>query len=305
MTSPNRASMPTADTHVSAGNYAFMLLLALIWGLSIPVIKLALETLPPVTLTTLRFAIAVPPLLLLTIGKAHLPWKALGTAAVLGVAGIGIGQLGQNLGVARTSASVATIISATIPLFTVVFAAFRLGQPVSLRQKAGLLAAFLGIAIIALGRGGGAASLLDSSLGGVIILLVSAAAIAFYYVWSVDLTRSYGSVPVVTWTTLFGLLSLLPFAGMEVATTPMSPSLVAILCAAYLGLLVTVAGLFMWIRILRTVPAPIAAAIQYLQPLFGIAASAWMFGDRLDLSFGAGVALVIIGLALAVPAGRK
>lgn len=304
-TSSSPARMPTADTPVSAGGYGFMLLLAVIWGLSIPIIKLALETMPPVTLTTLRFGIAVPPLLLMTLGRARLPWKALAVTAVLGVVGIGIGQLGQNLGVARTSASVATIISATIPLFTVVFAAFRLGQPVSLRQKAGLFAAFLGIAIIALGRGGGAASLLDSSLGGVIILLVSAAAIAFYYVWSVDLTRSYGSVPVVTWSTAFGFLSLLPFAGMEVAAAPMTPTLTALLCAAYLGLLVTVAGLFMWIRILRTVPAPIAAAIQYLQPLFGIGASAWMFGDRLDVSFGAGVALVIVGLALAVPVARK
>lgn len=302
---PKQAAMPGADAHVSAGGYAFMLLLALIWGLSIPVIKLGLETVSPVMLTTLRFAVAVPPLLLMTLGGTRLPWRALGMAAVLGVVGIGVGQLGQNLGVARTTASVATIISATIPLFTVVFAAFRLGQSVSLRQKGGLLAAFIGIAIIALGRGGGAASLLDSSLGGVIILLISAAAIAFYYVWSVDLTRSYGSVPVVTWTTFFGFLSLVPFAGVEFAAAPVVPGVTALLCAGYLGLLVTVAGLFMWIRILRTVPAPIAAAIQYLQPLFGIAASAWMFGDRLDISFGAGVALVVLGLALAVPPGRK
>lgn len=297
--------MPTSDTHVPLGGYAFMLLLALIWGLSIPVIKIGLQTLSPVILTTLRYAIAVPPLLLLLGGKQRLPWKALGITVLLGIFGIGVGQLGQNLGVERTSASVATIISATIPLFTVVFAAFKLGQPVSKRQKAGLVAAFIGIAIIAVGQGGGAASLYSSSLGGILILLVSAAAIAFYYVWSVDLTRTYGAVPVVTWSTLFGLLSLLPFAGIEATKTLVMPSLNALLCAAYLGLLVTVAGLFMWIRILRTVPAPIAAATQYLQPLFGIAASAWLFGDQLDLNFAAGVALVIVGLALVVPSNRK
>ena len=37
-----------------------MLLLAVMWGLSIPVTKLGLLTLPPLTLTALRFAIAVP-----------------------------------------------------------------------------------------------------------------------------------------------------------------------------------------------------------------------------------------------------
>lgn len=301
-TSPK--GLPTADTRVSAGGYAYMLLLAVIWGLSIPVTKLGLETMPPVLLTAMRFGIAVPPLLLMALGRHRMPPRALAQAAALGIIGIGIGQLGQNLGVARTTASVATIVSATIPLLTVVFAALRFRQPVSLRQKLGLLAAFLGIALLALG-GDDTSSPANSSIAGVAILLVSAGAIAFYYVWSVDLTRTYGSVPVVAWSTLFGFLSLVPFAGLEVAGTQLSPGLTPIVAAAYLGLLVTVAGLFMWIRILSTVPAPVAASIQYLQPVVGVAASAWMFGDRLDAGFAAGVALVIIGLALVVPPNRK
>jgi drug/metabolite transporter (DMT)-like permease len=43
------------------------------WGLSIPVTKLGLETLPPLTLTALRFAIAVPLLLPFFLGKVRLP----------------------------------------------------------------------------------------------------------------------------------------------------------------------------------------------------------------------------------------
>ncbi len=302
-TSPK--GLPTADTRVSAGGYAYMLLLAVIWGLSIPITKLGLETMPPVLLTAMRFGVAVPPLLLMTLGKQRMPLKALVQAAALGIVGIGIGQLGQNLGVARTTASVATIVSATIPLLTVVFAALRFGQPVSLRQKMGLLAAFLGIALLALGGGDDASSPANSSLAGVAILLVSAGAIAFYYVWSVDLTRTYGSVPVVAWSTLFGFLSLVPFASLEVAGTQLSPGLTPVLAAAYLGLLVTVAGLFMWIRILSTVPAPVAASIQYLQPVVGVAASAWMFGDRLDAGFAPGVARVLTGCALGGPPARK
>lgn len=51
----------------------------------------------------------------------------------------------QTLGVGATSASAGTIISATIPLFVVVFAALRLRQPVTARQSLGLLIAFAGI----------------------------------------------------------------------------------------------------------------------------------------------------------------
>jgi drug/metabolite transporter (DMT)-like permease len=48
--------------------------------------------------------------------------------AARGLLGIGIGQVAQTFGVAGTSASVSTIISATIPVSIVFFAAIRLKQ---------------------------------------------------------------------------------------------------------------------------------------------------------------------------------
>jgi drug/metabolite transporter (DMT)-like permease len=79
----------------------------------------------------------------------------------------------------------------------------------------------------------------------------------------------------------------------------------AVGAAVYLGVAVSVAGLFLWLHILKTVSAPVAASVQYLQPVFGIAAAAVMFGDRLGLLFGAGVVLILAGLALAVASQRK
>jgi drug/metabolite transporter (DMT)-like permease len=61
---------------------------------------------------------------------------------------------------------------------------------------------------------------------------------------------------------------------------------------------VTVAGLFLWLHLLRIVPARTAASVQYLQPVVGIAASSAMFGDQLGFLFAAGVIVVLIGLAL-------
>ena len=52
----------------SPRSIAAMLLLAIIWGLSIPVTKLGLLTLPPLTLTALRFLIATPLLLMFAMG---------------------------------------------------------------------------------------------------------------------------------------------------------------------------------------------------------------------------------------------
>ncbi|HBQ34704.1 MAG TPA: EamA family transporter, partial [Ochrobactrum anthropi] len=58
--------------------------------MSIPVTKLGLQTMPPLTLTALRFGIAVPLLPLFVLGKQRLPLKAFPRLAGLGVLGIGM-----------------------------------------------------------------------------------------------------------------------------------------------------------------------------------------------------------------------
>ncbi|MCU0819069.1 MAG: DMT family transporter [Beijerinckiaceae bacterium] len=89
------------------------------------------------------------------------------------------------------------------------------------------------------------------------------------------------------------------------ANTDFRFTLEGVAVAAYLGIAVSAAGLFLWLYILRTVPAGIAASTHYLQPVFGIAAVALMFGDPLGPFFLVGVALILAGLGLAVSAGGK
>jgi drug/metabolite transporter (DMT)-like permease len=110
---------------------------------------------------------------------------------------------------------------------------------------------------------------------------------------------------VAAWSTLFGFLALLPWAGWEMWHVPFQITGQAIGAAAYLGLVVTVAGLFLWLNILHTVPAGIAASVQYLQPVVGIAASSVMFGDQMGALFAVGVILVLGGLALTMASRSK
>jgi len=298
---PDETKLSVARGDLTVRRIAGMLLLAVIWGLSIPVTKLGLLSLPPLTLTTLRFLVAVPLLMIFALGRLWVPRRAVPSIAALGVLGISVGQVAQAFGVEGTSASAATIMSATIPVFVVIFAALRLKQSVTGRQQVGLLAAFAGIALVAFGSGSGAADVSSkTTVVGSTWMLVSALAIAFYYVWSAQLTEEFGTTTIAAWSTLFGFIALLPFAGWEMLRTPIQLTAQAIWVAAYLGVMVTVAGLFLWLHLLRTVPARVAASVQYLQPVFGIAASAALFGDRLGPLFAAGVILVLGGLALAV-----
>lgn len=276
-----------------------MLLLAIMWGLSIPITKLGLETIPPLTLTAMRFLVAVPLFIILAAGRLRVPWRAVPSIIALGVMGITLGNVAQSFGVQGTSASAGTIISATIPIFIVIFAAIRLKQPVTGRQWLGLFGAFAGIALVAVGSGSGTDDLTRTTAAGVAWMLVSAVAIAFYYIWSAELTEKYGTLPVAAWNALAGLVAILPLSGWELAHTPVQITTQAAWAVVYLGAMVTVAGLLLWLYLLRAVPARVAASAQYLQPVFGIAAASTLFGDRLGLMFVVGVVLILGGLALA------
>ena len=282
----------------SMGSVGAMLLLAIMWGLSIPITKLGLETIPPLTLTAMRFLVAVPLLLILSAHQLRVPWQAVPSIVALGVMGIAIGNVAQSFGVQGTSASVGTIVSATIPILVVIFAAIRLKQPVAVRHWIGLLAAFAGIALVAM-ESGGADDLSKTTAAGVAWILLSAVAIAFYFIWSAELSARFGALAVTTWNSLAGLIAILPLAGWEMAHTPFQITTQAVWAIAYLGVVVSVAGLLLWLHLLRVVPARIAASVQYLQPVVGIAAASFLFGDRLGAMFAAGVILILAGLALA------
>jgi drug/metabolite transporter (DMT)-like permease len=215
--------------------------------------------------------------------------------AWLGALGIGVGQVAQALGVERANASVATIISALIPLLVVVFAVLRLRQRIRAVHVAGLFVSIAGVALVAGGGSGGAAGV---GFTGEALVLLSAVSIALSYVLMAELTAAHGAAVVSAWSSLAGAVMLLPAAAWELAAEPRWPGLTGIAVVIYLGALVSAAGLWLWLWLLRVMPARIAAGAQYFQPLVGVVASALLFGDVLGLSFAIGTALVLGGVVL-------
>lgn len=278
--------------------------LSVIWGLSIPLTKLGLRDFPPLLLAALRYLAAAPFFALFLLGRKVPPSRALLAMAGLGVLGIDVGQVTQILGVQRTSASVATIISAMIPIFVVVLAGWRLRQRLRIPHGIGLALALGGIAIAVVAGQEGALDLSRAALTGDALMLVSAISIALYYVLSAELTLRFPVLVVASWSSLVGVAFLLPVIPWEAPRTP-TPSAGGVAIVLYLGLLVTVAGVWVWLHMLRTLPARIAAGTQYLQPLIGVGASALILGDPIGPSFGLGTVLVLSGIALStLPRGR-
>lgn len=290
-------------------SFGALLLLAAVWGGSIPVIKFGLRDFPPFTLTALRYLTAAPCFLWLLRGRRLPAARTCAAAAGLGVVGVGVGQVAQTLGVGFTSASIATVVSALIPVFVVALAAIRLRQPVSGPQVAGLIAAFLGVALVAGGNPGALAlntrHPIPGTLAGVSLVLLSSVAVALYYVLSAELIAQSSVMTIAAVSSLAGAAVLAPVAVWELGHAPVRLTPPGVGAVLYLGLLVTVAGLWVWFGALVSLPASIPAALQYLQPIVGVLASVALFGDRLDPWFWAGTALVLAGIALSAGPGLR
>ncbi len=277
--------------------------LVIVWGLSMPVTKLGLRDFPPLTLVALRYLAAVPCLLPILLRRALPARRDLLVLAALGGLGVGLGQVSQAFGVQLTSAAVATVISATIPIFTVLLAAARLGQAVRPWQALGLAVALGGIGLAAAGGGSGGVPLGPVALAGDALVLVSSLAIAGYYVASTAIAARLGVPVVAAWTSVFGAAVLLVPMGWELTWRPLHPSPAGVGAVLYLGVLTTALGVLVWFHALRALPVRVASASQYLQPLIGVAASAAWFGDPLGRGFLGGTALVLGGIALTARGG--
>ncbi|MGH7041160.1 MAG: DMT family transporter [Acetobacteraceae bacterium] len=292
----------TDPTRPGLAPLAALALLTLIWGLSVPLTKLGLRDVPAPALVALRYLAAAPCFALMLIGRPLPRPRHLAAMAALGVFGIDAGQSTQMLGVARCSAAVATMITAIVPVLTVLLASLRLCQPVRAPHAVGFVLALggIGLAISGAPTSGPAAS----TPAGEALTLFSTLCIASYYVFSVEVAAREGVITTAAWSSLFAAAGLLPGLWLTPAAgIHLTPTAIGVVL--YLGFLVTVLGIWIWLRALSRLPARIAGASQYGQPLIGIAASAMMFGDRLDLRFLVGTALVLGGIGCSAVRGRQ
>lgn len=303
--------MPSESRHgtnapIPPGAIGALILLAIIWGGSIPATKLALVDTRPLTVTALRFLSAAPFCLPLLLGRRIPRLRDLLAMLGLGALSALVGQTLQVLGVDLTTASVGTMIGATIPIMFVLLAALRLGQKLGRRHIAGLVCAFLGVGLIAVGNPTLLnADMLTRGLAGDGLMLISAAAVAVFYIGSTEMSLRYPPLNVAAWTSVGAALAVVPVLAEELIAAPFTPSFTGVAVGVYLGALVTVMGSWLWLNALSKVPARVAGALQYLQPLVGVGLSAILFGDRLDLWFAAGAALVFAGIALTSAPSRR
>ena len=272
----------------------------LLWGLTVPLSKLALDWLPGGWLTVARFALAAP--LLALIARRNL--RAAITPRILfaGAIGYGLVIVLQNAGIESTSVSHAALIVGAVPALVALIAAIRgrgsersgdgpAGRGSGPAAWFGFALALAGVGIVAGGGGGGA------SLGGDALVLVSVTLSATFVVVQPSLLRGRDPIAVTAVQMIAGGFAAVPNAILEgMPPAPASAAPVIALAALAVGGTLLPFALFAYGQ--SRVAPELAGAFLNLEPLVGTAAGALAFGDPFGPLQLAGGAVILLGIAL-------
>jgi drug/metabolite transporter (DMT)-like permease len=265
-----------------------------LWGLTVPLSKLALGWLGPGWLAVARFALAAP--LLGWVGRRGLRDALAPRVILAGALGFGAVILLQNAGIARTSVTHAAMLVGAVPVLVALISA-GLGSAAS-RPLAwlGYAVALGGIALVAGSGGGGTSSLGDG------LVLASVVLSAVYIAVQPRLLAGRDVAAVTAVQFLAGALVALPVAvvcdGLPAAPATVTP----VLALAALAIAGTLLPFWLFAFGQSRVPAELAGAFVNLEPVVGAAVGWAAFGNPAGVVQVLGAGAVILGIACsAVP----
>jgi len=288
-------------------DYALLFALAAIWGSSFLFIKLAVVSLPPMTLVAARLWIAALGLLaylLLTGGSLPRDLATWRHFAVIAVLGNLLPFFLISWGEVSIASGMAAILMATMPLVTLTLAhAFNPDDRITPAKLLGLSVGFGGIVVL-VGPG------VIAGLGREVLAQLAVAAAAWCYGMQSVYTRWSTLKDLPAATTAGGVLvcaalMALPFALAIDRPWSLSPTTGAIWSLVTLALLCTSVAYLILFRLLATTRATFVSNINYLVPVFGVFWGTALLDEAVGPGALAALALIMFGIGLAEASARR
>ena len=267
-----------------------------LWGSQYVISKIALRTVPPVTLLALRYLVSVPALfIVLRLRHALTPIKK-GDWPILfaiGFTGYFASFCLQMLGINRLTGSVSSLLGAMNPIFIPILAAFFLHERITPAKIACVALSMAGVVVIV-----GVDGTVDAS--GALLMLASV------FLWSTasiiirHVSGRYDPMQIA----LIAILCALPFTGgwslIELQSAPCSFTLESVLAVLYMGVLGTAVTHSLWNYSLRVMDASFCSMFYPMQPLVSSILGVLFLHEAVTPGFVIGALMICCGIVAAV-----
>ena len=263
-----------------------------LWGSQYVISKIALRTVPPVTLLALRYLVSVPALfIVLRLRHALTPIKK-GDWPILfaiGFTGYFASFCLQMLGINRLTGSVSSLLGAMNPIFIPILAALFLHERITPAKIACVALSMAGVVVIV-----GVDGTVDAS--GALLMLASV------FLWStasIIIRRVSGRYDPMQ-IALIAILCALPFTVgwslIELQSAPCSFTLESVLAVLYMGVLGTAVTHSLWNYSLRVMDASFCSMFYPMQPLVSSILGVLFLHEAVTPGFVIGALMICCGI---------
>jgi len=262
--------------------------------------KLALRTIPSVALVGFRVAGAALTLLVLARLSGNLQtirridWPLLIVCSLLGLV---FNQLLFTKGLSLTTAINATLLSTSIPIFTLLVGIVLGTDRATLRRLLGIAIAAAGVLYLI---GPGRAQFSSATRTGDLLIVSNSLCYGAYIAVSKDLMKRYNALTVVTWIFIAACAFTIPAGAISLTQIPLAGiSWRVWLAILYIIVFPTAGAYYLSGWALARVPPSTVAVYVYLQPLFAFAVAPIILGESLSLHTVFASLLIFAGVLVA------
>jgi drug/metabolite transporter (DMT)-like permease len=284
---------------VKAKHWFVFLLLGAIWGSSFMWIKIAVQEVGPITLVAFRALFGLLfGLVIILIQRVQLPrtFKAWLPLLVVGLTNVAIPFFLISWGERSIDSAVASILDATVPLFTILIAHFLLqDDKITLPKVLGLVVGFVGIVVL-MSKDIGAST--GSLLGQLAVIVAS----MFYAISAIYVRKTTEDTPAILRSAgpLVSATSTM-WLGVLIFESPIKLPQLGITWVALLFLGVLGSGLAFVLAyyLIHEIGPTRMTMVTYLFPLGGVILGVAFLHEQLTWQVIAGAVLILASLAIA------
>ncbi len=285
--------------------YLALVITTVAWSSSLIFAKLIFDEVSPIVFVALRYTLACPFLLALTLqqnrknksGNLKKNWKIL---LVAGLSGPFISQIMQYIGLAMTTASDALLLLNLTPIFAVILAAPLLKERITLDKILGLLLATIGVILIVMNTSPEYAAINVQRILGDIIVIASTFFFAINGIAGKIAVKYENAVTVTFYSTLFAVPFIwISAALLEDVTVLFRMSAVTWLVIAWVAIVNTVMAFILYYHSMKHIEASRVQITLNLVAVWGVLMSVLILHETITLLQITGGFLTIIGVILA------